>query len=230
MRALVALIALLSLLANASARPARIILLRHAEKLDRFALCDIGVRRADALAAQYLGRGATLSLFGPDERPAAFFAITLHTLETISPAARAWGLPVTAFSVLPPPDKDDPAKELAIDERTREAARAALADPRYDGKIVVMTWEHKHLASAKLDKENADQAVTLRALLHLDAVAPATWPDSAYDFFWIVDYSGSDIPTSFRMVKQAFAAPFQDLPSNDWDSPEPLHQQAGCKK
>jgi hypothetical protein len=30
------------------------------------------------------------------------------------------------------------------------------------------------------------------------------------------------------MVKQAFTAPFQSLPSNDWDVAEPLHEQAGC--
>ena len=38
------------------AAPARIIILRHGEKADKWKLCDIGQERADALAANYLGR------------------------------------------------------------------------------------------------------------------------------------------------------------------------------
>jgi hypothetical protein len=35
--------------------------------------------------------------------------------------------------------------------------------------------------------------------------------------FWIVDYSaGADRPLRFEMIKQSFAAPYQQVPSNDW--------------
>src|ERR1700684_880333 len=68
----------------AVAQPARVIILRHAEKLNAYALCDLGRERADALAKQFLGQGATQSLFAPGERPAAFMAVTLHPLETIT--------------------------------------------------------------------------------------------------------------------------------------------------
>ena len=47
----------------AEAQPSRIIILRHAEKLNAYALCDLGRERADALAKQFLGQGATQSLF-----------------------------------------------------------------------------------------------------------------------------------------------------------------------
>jgi hypothetical protein len=72
----------------AEAEPSRIIILRHAEKLNAYALCDLGRERADALAKQFVGQGATQSLFAPGERPAAFMAVTLHPLETITPAAQ----------------------------------------------------------------------------------------------------------------------------------------------
>jgi len=216
----------------AAAQPSRIILLRHAEKLNPYALCDMGAERAEALAEQYLGRGARESLFAAGERPEAILAITLHPIETITPTAQSWNLPVTAYSVVPAPDQDDSAKEDAIDARTREAARDVLADPRYAGKIVVMAWEHKHIAKHRLEKES-DEEVTLRQLLHLDAVAgvPRSWSDSNYDYFWIVDYTpGNPVPSGFQMVKQAFAPPFDKLPSNDWDEAEPLHMAAGCLK
>jgi hypothetical protein len=57
--------------------------------------------RAIVLAKQFLAQGATQSLFTPGERPAAFMAITLHPLETITPAAQTWGLPVIDYSVVP---------------------------------------------------------------------------------------------------------------------------------
>ena len=74
-------------LAPAFAAPSRIIILRHGEKEDAWRLCGVGQERADALAATYLGRNAAQSLFAAGEEPAAFLAITLHTLELAAPAA-----------------------------------------------------------------------------------------------------------------------------------------------
>jgi hypothetical protein len=218
--------------AAAVAEPARIILLRHAEKLNRYALCDLGMQRAQALKSQFLGRGAAQSLFSPGEKPDAFLAITLHPIETIAPAAQSWNLPVIAYAVLPGEDEDDAAKEVDLNQRTQQAAHDVMTDPHYSGKIVVMTWEHKHIAKAKLEKAYPGEYVTLRQLLHLDQIAgaPKTWPDTNYDFFWIVDYApNNSIPTGFRMVRQAFTPPFAQLPANDWDEPEPEHTQAGCR-
>ena len=47
--------------------PKRIIILRHAEKIDGGGLCHIGERRAVALKEQYLGKGAQNSLFEAGE-------------------------------------------------------------------------------------------------------------------------------------------------------------------
>ncbi len=215
-----------------SAEPSRVIILRHAEKLNRHELCDLGEQRAQALARQFLGRGAAQSLFAAGQQPDAFLAITPHTIETVAPAAQSWNLRVTAYDV-PASKGDEEAKESELNRRTQEAANDVLTDPRYAGKTVVMAWEHNRIAKAKLEKENPGEEVTLRQLLRLDRLAdvPKTWPDSNYDFFWIVDYeAGKPAPAAFHMVRQAFTAPFDALPANGWDEPEPEHMEAGCKK
>ena len=74
-------------IASADAQPARIILLRHGEKRNARELCDVGNLRAQALSAQYLGKGApgNTELFGAGKSPDAFFAVTAHTKETAAP-------------------------------------------------------------------------------------------------------------------------------------------------
>src|SRR5271165_454609 len=132
---------------SAQARPARIILLRHGEKKNSRELCDVGKLRAQALAAQYLGKGAPGNdvIFGDGGKPDAFFAVTAHTEETAAPSAGTWGMQPTMFSVLP----DDPDEEADLDTQTQKAA-AALASADYAGKTVVVVWEHKHIASETL--------------------------------------------------------------------------------
>ena len=63
------------------------------------ALCSTGMRRSLALAEQYLGKGASKPLFEAAEKPDAFLAITLHTLETASPSAQS--LAVCRSSIIP---------------------------------------------------------------------------------------------------------------------------------
>lgn len=223
-------LAALSAAPVAEAEPSRIIILRHAEKLNAYALCDLGRERADALGKQFLGQGATQSLFAPGERPEAFMAVTLHTLETIAPAAKTWGLPVVDYSVVPNKDEDDDAAEAEINARTQEAARDLVSKNEFDGKIVVVAWEHKHIASRKLEKDYRGQEVTFRQLLRLGQ-APESWPDTNYDYFWIVDYApGNPKPIKFQAVKQTFTSPFDAIPKPDWEAPEPKHLEAGCKK
>jgi hypothetical protein len=96
---------------------------------------------------------------------------------------------------------------------------------------VVMVWEHKHIANAKLVAKSAGEAVTLRQLLQLDRLkdVPETWPSGNYDYFWIVDYAhGSTTPTGFRMVKQMFDGRYAKLPSNDWGTPNGLTSGSDC--
>jgi hypothetical protein len=229
-----ALAALLTLAAMcaAVAAPSRIIILRHGEKADAWKLCEIGEQRAKALALTYLGKGATKSLFAAGEEPAFFFAITLHTLELASPSVASWNKPLILYSVVPESgqSKDDFTK--ALNQRTQEAARGLLDNPALKGKTVVVVWEHKHIANAKLDEKFEREGVTLRQLLNLDILpgVPKTWPDDTYDYFWIVDFSAdSNVPSKFTMVKQEFGTSFPRVPSNDWDAPDGLDAASGCK-
>lgn len=213
----------------ALALPKTVIILRHGEKENDFALCKIGIDRSLALAAQYLGQGAKQSLFASGDKPAAIFAITLHTLELASPAAATWEMPVTTFSAVPLPGIDlTPQLNL----RTQQAVGALMDDPRYDGKTVVMVWEHHHIADQKLELKFPDQKVTLRQLLNLDKLpdVPDTWPGQTYDYFWIVNFgtSGSRVPTGFRMMRQDFAAPFDKVPSNEWGKRAKLPMGSKC--
>jgi len=189
---------------------------------------DLARRLPDG-SFEYLGRNAAQSLFAAGEEPAAFLAITLHTLELAAPAAATWDLPVTMFSVLP--QKATEAFDKAANLRTEEAAAALLANPAWQGKTVVMVWEHKHIANAKLAAKSSGEAVTLRQLLQLDKLkdVPETWPAANYDYFWIVDYAGgSATPTGFRMVKQAFGGRYAKLPTNDWGAPNGLTSDSEC--
>jgi hypothetical protein len=222
----------LSGLGAAFATPARIIILRHGEKATAYKLCDIGHERAKALTTTYLGGGAVKSLFARGETPAAFLTITLHTLELASPSAASWGEPLTFYSVLPDEDVDEDAKTELLNRRTQEAAHDVMTDPRYAGKTVVMVWEHKHIANKKLENSFSPEAVTLRQLLKLERLqgVPEIWPSGTYDYFWIAEYGkqGSDVPKRFSMVKQEFGAPYDEVPSNDWDQPNGLEAESGC--
>lgn len=213
--------------------PGKIIILRHGEKENKYALCDTGIDRSLALGVQYLGKNAADSLF-PAEGPEAVLAITLHTLETIAPAANTWGKPVITYSSVPLPDPSDKEKDLLLNQLTQQAAQDALANPLWNGKTVVLVWEHKHIASKKLEDDYPGQEITLRQLLNLDQLdgVPTTWEGSNYDYFWIVDYgnAGSAVPTGFQTLQQDFAPPYDDLPSNDWGKKEHLPSGSKCKK
>lgn len=215
-----------------AATPQRVIILRHGEKKNGYELCSVGVERAKALASVYLGRNAGQTLFA-HQPPSAFLAITLHTLELASPAAGQWGLGVDDESVMPEPKRDDPHFVTKLNERTQRAARSVLDDARWDGKTVVMVWEHHHIADAKLEAQFPGEAVTLRQLLGLDTLpdVPQTWPGGNYDYFWIVDFDPAKgrAPVRFRMVKQVFGPPWQNLPANDWGAPEVLPPGSDCE-
>ena len=218
----------LSLGSVVEAVPHRLILLRHGEKSNEYALTAIGQQRSLALRANYLGQGAAQSLFPDGTRPAAICAITLHTLELLSPAAQSWGIPIQLYSVVPSDGWTQDEEVHQLNQRTQEAAHDILTNPQWDGQTVVVVWEHDHIAREALEQQFPNERVTLRQLLNLDqlppsAQVPTTWPGDNYDYFWIIDYDtpGSAIPTGFTMQKQIFHSPYQQVPSNDWGQPEP---------
>ncbi len=219
----------------AQAVPARIILLRHGEKQRGFDLCSVGIIRAQALAQHHLGKGSAESLFAPGDGPAAFFAITPHTIELAAPSANAWGLPVITYAAMPWPQLPEPALNRLLDRQTQAAARDVLTNPAWAGKTVVMVWEHDHIANTAVEAASPDARGTLRQLLNLDRLpdadmtVPKVWPDNTYDYFWLIDYDqGSDVPKSFRAVKQVFPGVYADLPHNDWDTPHGLRPISSC--
>jgi hypothetical protein len=209
--------------------PKQIIILRHAEKTDNGGLCSVGEGRSKKLVAQYLGRGAKDSLFVSGEQPAGFYAITGHTKETIELAAKSWsGVPLKF------PDKAYKNKDDWENQWTKDAANEALTN--YDGKIVVMAWEHHRIAD---DSRNADDSPkypeTLRHLLGIDKSEnnwSKNWCGTNYDFFWIVDYdpgakydpkSGVP-PTPIKVTSklQDFGGGYPAYPpNNEWGAPEP---------
>ena len=122
-------------------------------------------------------------------------------------------MPVTTFSSVSLPGIDlTPQFNL----RTQQAAGALLNDPRYQGKTVVMVWEHRHIANRELELKFPDQKVSLRQLFNLDKLkdVPETWPGQNYDYFWIVEFGNqaTDVPTSFRSVRQQFTAQYAKVP------------------
>jgi hypothetical protein len=202
---------------SAFAAPQRLVVLRHAEKGDDWHLSPTGVRRAHALATQYLGRGATPSLFARGDAPAAFFAITIHTVETVVPAATTWAQPTVTWAVLP---SDDPAAhDLDLNRRTRDAARDLMRNPRWHGQTVVVCWEHHRIADAALEARFPRERVTLRQLLRLDRLpqparsrVPTTWHGDDYAAMWIIAFDARGRPRHFETRQQRFAPPYDDLP------------------
>lgn len=208
---------------GAQAVPAEIILLRHGEKVNPYRLSKIGEERAWALAQVYLGKDASHNLLPAGVQAAALMTVTLHTIETMTPTALSWGMPETAYSAVPEWRQTEAEKKAQESTRTQEAAYALLHDPQYDGKVVVVMWEHARIASAKLEKHFPGQEITFRQLLHLGKLpnVPQTWPKHTFDYFWIIKYHGNNpVPASFQMVKQVYTGKYAKLPQNDWGAPE----------
>jgi hypothetical protein len=184
--------------------PARIIILRHGEKKNKTQLCVVGALRAQALSDEYLGKAApgNDAIFGAGGTPDSFLAVTRHTQETAAPSAQTWGKKLIIFS-----DSD-------LDLATQNAA-AALNSAEYDGKIVVVVWEHQHIARQDLNGKSA----TFWALLKLGdipgAAVPENWEGANYDYFWIVDYTNAQ--PAFTTVQQEYPAPaYSAVPNNLW--------------
>lgn len=131
---------------------------------------------------------------------------------------------------MPDESDDDDLHVKALNRRTQEAAVNIMQNPALNGKTIVMVWEHKHIANAKLEAKYEGEAVTLLKLLKLDVLSgvPPTWPGDNYDYFWIIDYPpNSNVPSHFSMAE--FSDPYKSVPANDWDEPNGLEASSGCK-
>ena len=170
------------------------------------------------------------------EKPAAVLAITLHTLETARPIAEAWSMRVPTNQLMLKPVRNNHYFNSLINVQNRRVARNLLEKPGWHGTTVVLVWEHFHIANSALEAEFAGEQVTLRQLLHLDKVTdarndvPKTWPNSTFDYIWILDYDrpAAMVPSRFTSIRQQFMRPFNSLPSNPWGTPELLPLRSGC--
>ncbi len=160
----------------AQATPSQILMIRHAEKpatgndLDK-----AGRARAEALVG-FFETDPRMLQYGT---PVAIYAMapkkndgSMRPIETVTPLANSLGL-------------------VLIEKYTRQeyaaAAQEILNKPEYEGKMVLICWEHDVIP---------DFADALGV-----SNAPA-WPDQAFDRVWKIDYENNQVSS------------FQDLPQH----------------
>ena len=164
MKLYLAILTLILSLNSAFAKPAEIILLRHAEKPPdemNVHLSARGKERAQSLAAFLTSTPALVT----NGLPVALFAThpTSHghgqrTSETLDPLATRLKLPIRTPYV---------AKDYAA------LARRILQDPALDGKTVVVCWVHDYLP----------------ALAEALGVSrPPAWKATVFDRVWVINY------------------------------------------
>jgi len=143
------------------ATPAQVILLRHAEKpepVEGSHLSEQGFARARALAIYFksnpdairFGKVAGLYAVRPESADGS-----VRSIETLAPTARV--LDLTLHSDF---------TKLEVTALTKEI----LSSPAYDGRTVVVCWEHKRIPEIA------------RALGASDA--PSQWDGKVYDRLW----------------------------------------------
>lgn len=216
------------------AAPAHVIILRHAEKLDKYALCNIGQERSLAIRDQYLGKEADKGIF-VDGPPVAILGTTLHTLETATPTANSWRLPITTYPVVPLSNLSKDAFMDKLSMQTRRAGEAVMSNPDWQGKTVILFWEHRHINNPKLADQTPQEVVDLVESLHLDQLPtvykellPKKWYGTNYNMIWIVDYDDAGKPVSLRPIRQRYTGQYANLPDNDWGVPENLPANSLC--
>ena len=183
MRTLCVLAAALWLGAGAAfAEPAQVILMRHAEKpAVGPELSAQGFKRAEALV-KFFRNNPAVTAYGT---PVAIYAAapkhedsSVRSIQTVTPLARALGLDVdTSFTR----------------GQTNKIVRAIMEDPTYDGRLVLVCWQHTNLV---------DIAHNLAAYNNSPLVSiPLVWPDETFDRVWILDLKNGKV-TAFKDLPQ----------------------------
>jgi hypothetical protein len=162
-RGMLVLVAAIGLAAPASAKPARVIIIRHAEKPEEGNELSLkGRERAAALVPYFLETPGLLK----DMPLAAIYAqgpkkdgSSIRSIQTVKGLA-------------------DARKLTIIDKYTRDEFPEMFAeirkDPAYEGKTVLICWEHKAIPDIA-KAFGADDA-------------PDRWHGSAYDRTWIITF------------------------------------------
>lgn len=146
------------------ATPARIILIRHAEKTtDKtdIHLSAQGYQRAEALRGLFDIHPDYASPTLPNHVFAAQYIPSKNSercVETVTPLAQKLNLTVET------PYAEDQYKNLANE---------LLSNPIYDGQVILIAWEHSILPSLAQALGNA---------------CAQTWDGAVFDRAWILDY------------------------------------------
>ena len=174
--ALIAALAASASALPARAAPAQVIIIRHGEKPDTGnELSPQGFQRADALVG-FFEHNPAVTRYGA---PAAIYAMdpkdvdgSLRPIETVTPLAKALGLAIN---------------HDYMKEQLPELVSAVMTNPAYDGKTVLICWEHKMIPPMAQDFGwNA---------------APTAWAGSVFDQAWVLSFDGGSA-SSFQIVPE----------------------------
>ncbi|MCX6109928.1 MAG: histidine phosphatase family protein [Proteobacteria bacterium] len=161
----------------ALAAPAQVIIIRHGEKPPRGnELNKQGWQRARALVdvfksnAQFNSFGPAVAIYAQKPKDSQG---SLRSIQTVTPLAQSLGLTIDSFF---------------LRAQQQQLANDILHDHRYDGRMVVICWEH-----------NAIPRI-VEAFGYLDG--PSNWDgDDVYDRAWVLSFSGEEV-VSFADVPQ----------------------------
>jgi len=166
---------------TAFAAPAQVIFIRHAEKpADGPGLSAQGFKRADALV-KFFKTNPAVTRYG---NPVAIYAAapknedsSIRSIQTVTPLARAIGVRV-----------DDSFTR----GQTGKLVRAIMENPAYEGRLVLVCWQHTRLV---------DAAVELAEYNNSSVSVPLLWDDGAFDRVWILDLKNGQV-VSFKDLPQ----------------------------
>ncbi len=159
------------------ATPAQVLIIRHGEKPDTgYGLSAAGQARAQALVG-YFETNPDVTRFGT---PVAIYAMTpdendteagTRPLDTVTPLANALGL-----TVLDTYAKDD----------VQSLATEVLSNPAYEGKMVLICWEHKMITPLASDLGVSD---------------PGKYPKNDFGQVWEIDFYNDQV-VDFRQYEE----------------------------
>ena len=182
---LIACAAALVYTASAFAAPAQVIIIRHGEKPPQGSeLNEQGFQRAKALV-KFFQTDPSVTRYGT---PAAIYAMapknaggSVRAIQTVMPLANALKLILN--------------KDYTRDQ-TAELVKAIMENPEYEGRMVLVCWEHKvivEIAAALAAYGNSDPAVQ-------DAL-PSSWAGQVFDRAWVLNLTEGKV-TSFQDIPQ----------------------------
>ena len=166
--ALILAITSLGASSGAFAAPSQVIIIRHGEKPDTGnELNERGWQRANALVG-FFQQNSSVTQHGA---PAAIYAMapkgasgSLRPIQTVTPLAQSLGLTINSNYT---------KKQLL------QLVSDILADPSYEGRTVLICWEHKVIPELVRD-------------FGWD-LAPQEWPGGVFDRAWLLSFSGERV-------------------------------------